>query len=85
MNQGFRFSLVVLSLSVITKLSFSQGYLTDSLIAWYPFTNNALDATGNGNDGTVAGATLTADLQNLLYVPEAALFKVISYLLILMR
>jgi Leucine-rich repeat (LRR) protein len=31
------------------------------LIAYYPFENNANDASGNGNDGTVNGATLTTD------------------------
>lgn len=31
------------------------------LIAHYPFDGNADDASGNGNHGTVNGATLTAD------------------------
>jgi hypothetical protein len=35
--------------------------LDDGLVAYYPFDGNAQDATGNGNDGTVNGATLTAD------------------------
>ena len=35
--------------------------LTDGLVAYYPFNGNANDATGNGHDGTVSGATLTAD------------------------
>ena len=30
-------------------------------IVYYPFNGNANDASGNGNDGTVHGATLTAD------------------------
>lgn len=33
----------------------------DGLVAYYPFNTNALDASGNGNNGTVYGATLTAD------------------------
>lgn len=33
----------------------------DGLVAYYPFNTNALDASGNGNHGTVYGATLTAD------------------------
>ncbi|MFQ6611132.1 MAG: LamG-like jellyroll fold domain-containing protein, partial [Fidelibacterota bacterium] len=32
-----------------------------SLVAYYPFNGNANDESGNGNDGTVNGATLTAD------------------------
>ena len=33
----------------------------DGLIGWWPFNGNANDESGNGNDGTVNGATLTAD------------------------
>jgi hypothetical protein len=35
--------------------------LNAGLVAHYPFDGNAQDVTGNGNDGTVNGATLTAD------------------------
>ena len=35
--------------------------LTSGLIAWYPFDGNASDMSGNGNDGTVYGATLGED------------------------
>lgn len=31
------------------------------LVAYYPFTGSAYDASGNGNDGTVVGATQTTD------------------------
>ena len=34
---------------------------TVGLVAYYPFTGNAADSSGNGNDGTVNGATLTTD------------------------
>ncbi len=34
---------------------------TDGLITYYPFNGNANDASGNGNDGVVHGATLTED------------------------
>ena len=34
---------------------------TDGLVAWYPFNGNANDESGNGNSGTVNGATLTTD------------------------
>jgi hypothetical protein len=33
----------------------------DGLVAFYPFTGDATDASDNSNDGTVSGATLTAD------------------------
>jgi len=31
----------------------------NGLIAWYPFSGNAHDSSGNGNNGTVLGASLT--------------------------
>ncbi len=34
---------------------------TDGLVGWWPFNGNANDESGNGNDGTVIGATLTTD------------------------
>ena len=45
-------------------LSFSQipNYVpTNGLVGWWPFTGNANDLSGNGNHGTVNGATLTTD------------------------
>jgi len=39
----------------------AQFSLTDGLVAYYPFNGNAKDASGNGNNGVVSGATLTAD------------------------
>jgi hypothetical protein len=35
--------------------------LNEGLVAYYPFDGNAQDASGNGNDGTVNGATLIED------------------------
>jgi hypothetical protein len=34
---------------------------TDGLVAYYPFTGNANDISGNGNNGTVNNAVLTVD------------------------
>jgi uncharacterized protein YjdB len=34
---------------------------TEGLVAYFPFNGNANDASGNGNHGTVHGATLTTD------------------------
>ena len=47
--------------SVAVSGSISSADLTSGLVAWYPFTGNANDASGNGNNGTVSGATLTTD------------------------
>ncbi|MEK7263930.1 MAG: FG-GAP-like repeat-containing protein [Bacteroidota bacterium] len=35
--------------------------LSNGLVASYPFNNNANDESGNGNNGTVNGATITTD------------------------
>jgi hypothetical protein len=35
--------------------------VTTGLVAYYPFNGNANDESGNGNNGTVNGATLTSD------------------------
>jgi len=39
----------------------AQDFLTNGLVAYYPFTGNANDASGSGNDGIVNGAVLTND------------------------
>ena len=38
-----------------------SGSLINGLVAYYPFCGNANDDSGNGNNGTVNGATLTTD------------------------
>jgi len=35
---------------------------TNGLVGWWPFNGNANDESGNGNHGTVNGATLTSDI-----------------------
>jgi len=43
------------------KPAVSPDSLKVGLIAYYPFNGTAADSTGNGNDATVYGATLTAN------------------------
>lgn len=46
----------------IDSVTFSRyTFPTKGLVAWYPFNSNANDESGNGNNGIVAGATLTTD------------------------
>ena len=49
----------------LTTLTFAQNvpsYVpTNGLVGWWPFNGNANDESGNGNNGTVSGATLTSD------------------------
>ena len=58
--------LLVLTLSIfvvtLTKAQELPSYVpSEGLVAYYPFNGNANDASGNGNNGTVSGATLTAN------------------------
>lgn len=39
----------------------AQSWITNELVAYYPFNGNAVDASGNGHDGTSSGAALTPD------------------------
>ncbi|MCX6271806.1 MAG: dockerin type I domain-containing protein [Bacteroidetes bacterium] len=61
---------------------------TDGLVGYWPFNGNADDESGNGNNGTVIGATLTADrfgnpdksfsfngVNNYINVPNSPLFN----------
>src|SRR5208283_222709 len=49
-----------LELLLVTTIANSQ-IPTNGLVAWYPFNGNANDSSGNGYNGTVVGATFTAD------------------------
>jgi hypothetical protein len=57
-------------LSVLAHLAFSGSGFSQNLpsyvpanglVGWWPFNGNANDESGNNNNGTVNGATLTAD------------------------
>ncbi len=54
---------VVLVLGTITIFAQNvPNYVPiNGLVGWWPFNGNANDESGNGNHGTVNGATLTAD------------------------
>ncbi|HTQ50900.1 MAG TPA: LamG domain-containing protein [Candidatus Acidoferrales bacterium] len=39
----------------------AQSFVTNGLVAYYPFNGDANDASGNGDNGTVNGAILTMD------------------------
>lgn len=60
MKLTFQKMLLLPAILLISSVSYSQ-ILTDSLIAYYDFNGNANDITGNGNNGTPFGATLTTD------------------------
>jgi hypothetical protein len=51
--------LIVLAGMVISAQG--QAWITNGLIAYYPFNGNANDASGNGNNGVLSGASFTLD------------------------
>lgn len=56
--------LTFLTAILFASLSFAQvpTYVpTNGLVGWWPFNGNANDESGNGNNGTVNGASLTSD------------------------
>ena len=53
------FSLVILGLSFLCGLS--AATLSTNLVAYYPFSGNALDVSGNNNHATVYSAKLAPD------------------------
>lgn len=56
--------LLCVGLLMTTQMIFSQvpSYVpTNGLVGYWPFNGNANDQSGNGNNGTVNGATLTTD------------------------
>lgn len=60
MKTKLQFGSLILSLA-LTALVHAQSVPTDGLVAYYPFNGNANDASGNGHNGAVVGATLTTN------------------------
>jgi hypothetical protein len=57
-------TLLILAVFTLGTTAFSQipNYVpSNGLVGWWPFNGNANDESGNGNNGTVNGATLTTD------------------------
>jgi hypothetical protein len=56
---------VLLGLRITATAQTPPSYVpTDGLVGWWPFNGNANDESGNGNNGTVNGATLSLDRYN---------------------
>ena len=54
-------ALAILGLTAATMAQVPNYVPTNGLVGWWPFNGNANDESGNGNNGTVNGATLTLD------------------------
>ena len=57
----------IVSITAITIAQNVPSYVpTDGLVGWWPFSGNANDESGNGNDGAVYGASLTNDRNGII-------------------
>ena len=55
-------AVATLGLTAATMAQNVPSYVpTNGLVGWWPFNGNANDESGNGNNGTVNGATTTSD------------------------
>ena len=54
-------TLTFLSIIGLTYAQIPSYVPSNGLVGWWPFNGNANDESGNGNNGTVNGATLTLD------------------------
>ncbi|MGO8677108.1 MAG: LamG domain-containing protein [Limisphaerales bacterium] len=64
------FGILTITAALATQVH-AQSFLTNGLVAYWPFTGNANDASGNGINGTIYGATLTT---NQVGTPNAAYY-----------
>src|SRR6516165_8324057 len=53
--------LVPLSAALFATNVYGQSFLTNGLVAYYPFNGNANDASGKGNNGNPGTAQLAPD------------------------
>ena len=51
---------IIIVLLMMASTGFAE-ITAEDIVAWYPFNGNAVDESGNGNDGIVIGATLAED------------------------
>jgi hypothetical protein len=64
-------AVATLGLTAATMAQVPNYLPTNGLVGWWPFNGNANDESGNGNNGTVNGASLTSDrfgISNSAYV-----------------
>jgi Concanavalin A-like lectin/glucanases superfamily len=59
-NLNIKAVFVVSLLTLSLPITYAQSFLTNGLVAYYPFNGNASDASGNGNNGTIHGGVVSA-------------------------
>ena len=60
LNQQYADLLAKLN-AILAQLRVTPNTLSSGLLAWYPFSGNAIDSSGSGNDGSVLNASLSQD------------------------
>ncbi|MBB3840722.1 hypothetical protein FHS57_004742 [Runella defluvii] len=73
MNYSTKIVLILLGLTFFNSPIFSQAP-TNGLVAYYPFTGNVNDASGNGRNGTIVGG-VTPTIDRYGNVGQAYLFN----------
>ena len=53
--------IYIFLLLILPSFAWGQVDLKNGLVACYPFNANTKDESGNGNNGTLNGATLTTE------------------------
>ena len=53
--------IAIIGFAIISNAQIPNYVPSNGLVGWWPFNGNANDESGNGNNGTVSGATLTSD------------------------
>src|ERR1039457_6976406 len=72
-------SLLIVGLG-LTVNGYSQSFLTNGLVAYYPFSGNANDASGNGHNGVVIGTSISPTTNQLGVLNRALHFGGGSYI-----
>ena len=87
-----RKAIFTISLLIICLCNVNGQIPADSLVGYWPFNGNANDESGNGNNGTVTGATLTTDRfgntnkayrfdgNDLISIPHSAILNMLDSL-----
>jgi hypothetical protein len=84
-------TIAIFGLASITMAQVPNYLPTNGLVGWWPFNGNANDQSGNGNNGSVNGASLTFDrfgqtstaysfdgINNFIQVNNAAIFNLVN-------
>ena len=54
-------AIAILGLATVTSAQVPSYVPSNGLVGWWPFNGNANDESGNGNNGSIFGASLTTD------------------------